>query len=195
MHFYLSAKASKDMGVAEFSSATGDHNEFARHWYCHRVTLERRKCFIMMEAHTRYAIFCCGLTKPALKKFSLLFVDYFWRHIVSLCAIDDADFGHIKALATNMCKETIYHKGLNKSVQAHIKDAVRQLEWDIQLYGFPEDPGKEFFMSMKANKVPRSRYGEKGFIIPLEEFQRLWCELLGVGAVRDSIIDIPRGQI
>jgi hypothetical protein len=28
-----------------------------------------------MEAHTRYAMFCCGLTKPTLKKFPLLFAD------------------------------------------------------------------------------------------------------------------------
>ena len=185
MHCNLSANATKDLGITEFSQATGDHDEFARHWYCHRVTLARRKCFVMMEAHTRYAMFCCGLTKPTLKKFPLLFADYLWRHIVSLCAINDTGFGHIKTIAANMCQQVAYHKGLNKSVQAHIKDAARQLEWDIHLYGFPEDPGKEFFMSMKANKVPRSRYGEKGFIIPLKEFQRLWCELLGVGAIKE----------
>ena len=51
--------------------------------------------------------------------------------------------------------------------------------------GFPVDPGKEFFMSMKANKVPRRRHGEKGFTMTLEEFQRLWCEILGVTPAKE----------
>jgi hypothetical protein len=186
MHFYLSGNAAKDIGITEFFLPSGDHDEFARYWYCHRITLERRKCFIVMEAHTRYAILLCGVTKPVLKKFPLLFADCLWRHIVSLCAIDDADFEHIRSMAANMCSEVVYHKRLNKSVQAHIKDVAHQLEWDVYQYGFPEDPGKEFFLSMKANKVPRRRHGEKGFIIPLKEFQRLWCELLGVAAVKEA---------
>lgn len=185
MNFYLSANAMKDMAHLDVIPTPGDHDEFSRHWYIHRVVIERRKCFIAMEAHTRYAMLFCGLTKPVLKNVPLLFADYLWRHIISLCAVDDADFGHIRAMASKMCAEVVYHKGLNRSIQAHIKDVAHQLEWDINRYGFPEDPGKEFFMSMKANKVPRRRYGEKGFIIPLEEFQRLWCEILGVVATKE----------
>jgi hypothetical protein len=88
-------------------------------------------------------------------------------------------------MAAKMCKDIQYHKGLNKSVQAHIKDAAHQLEWDVYQYGFPDEPGKEFHLSMRANKVPRSRYGEIGFIIPLNEFQRLWCEILGVAPAKE----------
>ncbi|MDL2316091.1 hypothetical protein LJC59_03305, partial [Desulfovibrio sp. OttesenSCG-928-A18] len=130
MYFYLSANAAKDVTSPEFAPATGDHNEFSGHWYIHRVVIESRKCFVAMEAHTRYAILFCGLTKPVLKNFPLLFADYLWRHIVSLCAVDDADFGHIKAMASKMCAEVVFHKGLNRSIQAHIKDVAHQLEWD-----------------------------------------------------------------
>ncbi len=185
MHFYTSGNASKDIGIDKFVEPTGDHDEFSRHWYIHRVMVERRKCFIAMEAYTRYAMLFCGMTKPFLNKFSLFFADYLWRHIVSLCAVEDASFSRIKAMASNMCADSVYHKGLNRSIQAHIKDVAHQLEWDIHRYGFPGDPGKEFFMSMQANKVPRSRYGEKGFIIPLDEFQRLWCEILGVAPAKE----------
>ncbi len=185
MHFYLSANAAKDIPVVEFSQPSGDHDAFSRHWYIHRVVIEHRKCFIAMEAHTRYAMHFCGLTKPLLSKFPLLFADYFWRHIVSLCEVHDADFGQIKAMTSKACSELVYHNGLNRSIQAHIKDVAHQLKWDIQRYGFPEYPGKELFMSLNANKVPRSRHGEKGFIIPLKEFQRLWCEILGVQPAKE----------
>lgn len=150
MYFYLSANTAKDMGITDFASTSGDHDEFSRHWYLHRVILERRKIFIAMEAHTRYAMIFCGVTKPVLAKFPILFADYLWRHIVSLCAVDDADFGHIRSMAASMCAENVYYKGLNKSVQAHIKDAAHQLEYDLYRYGFPDDPGKEFFLSMGA---------------------------------------------
>lgn len=185
MHFHLSVNAAKDIGQSEFAPASGDHDQFSRHWYIHRVLIERRKCLIVMEAHTRYALIFCGVTKSVLNRFRELFADYLWRHIVSLCEIEDAEFEHIKAMTANMCFEAVYHKGLNKSVQAHIKDAAHQLEWDISRYGLPESPDREFYLSMKTNKVPRSRYGEKGFIIPLEEFQRLWCEFLGVSPVKE----------
>ncbi len=187
MHFYLSANAAKDMSIAEFTPAPGDHDEFARHWYVHRVLIERRKYLIVMEAHTRYAILFCGVTKPVFAKFPIMFADYLWRHIVSICAVDDADFGHIKQMAATMCADVTYHKGLNKSVQAHIKDAARQLEWDLYRYGFPQDPGQEFYLSFKVNRGIRSRYGEKGCIVPLEEFQRLWCEILGVAPAKEHV--------
>ncbi|MDL2270007.1 hypothetical protein LJC71_11310 [Desulfosarcina sp. OttesenSCG-928-A07] len=184
MNFYLSANAMKDVAPLNLVPETGDNDEFMRHWYIHRVVIERRKCFIAMEAHTRYAMLFCGVTKPVLKNFPLLFADYFWRHIVSLCSVDDADFGRIKAMASKMCADITYHKGLNRSVQAHIKDVAHQLEWDIHSYGFPADPGKEFFMSMQSNEMFRRRHGEKDFIIPLKEFQRLWCGMLGVAPVK-----------
>lgn len=111
MYFYLSANTAKDMGITDFASTSGDHDEFSRHWYLHRVILERRKIFIAMEAHTRYAMIFCGVTKPVLAKFPILFADYLWRHIVSLCAVDDADFGHIRSMAASMCAENVYYKG------------------------------------------------------------------------------------
>lgn len=186
MHFHLSANAAKDLGVSNFIPVPGDHEEFSKHWYIHRVILERRKCLIAMEAHTRYALVFCSVTKPVLNKFPLLFADCLWRHIVSLCEVADSDFGHIRALAANMCTEAVYHKGLNRSVQAHIKDVAHQLEWDLSRYGFPTDPGQEFYLCLKANQTPRTRYGEKGFVIPLEEFQRLWCEILGVAPAKNE---------
>ena len=186
MHYYLSANAAKDLGVSNFTSASEEHAEFSQHWYAHRVLIERRKCFIAMESQTRYALIFCGVTKPVLNKFPLLFADRLWRHIVSLCEVADSDFEHIKQMATNLCSDITLHKGLNKSIQAHITDVAHQLEWDLSRYGFPDDPGQEFYLCLKANQTPRTRYGEKGFILPIEEFQRLWCEILGVAPAKNE---------
>ena len=33
MYFYLSANTAKDMGITDFASTSGDHDELSRHWY------------------------------------------------------------------------------------------------------------------------------------------------------------------
>ena len=185
MHFYLSSNAMQDMKIRAIQPASVEQKAFCEHWYVHRVLIERRKHVIAMESHSRYAMVFCGLTQPAFKRFPELFADYLWRHIVSLCDVPDADFGRIKQLAAAMCCPIVYHKGLSKSVQAHIKDAAHQLEYDIYRYGFPSDPGQEFYLSMKVNKAPRSKNGEKECLWPLEVFQQAWCERLGVKPVKE----------
>ena len=95
MHFYLSANAVKDTVPSDFIPASGAHDHFSRHWYVHRVFIARCKYIIAMEAHTRYALIFCGVTKPVFHRFQELFADYLWRHIVALCAIEDTDFVYI----------------------------------------------------------------------------------------------------
>lgn len=180
MHFHLSANAAKDFGVSDFIPAHGDHDEFSQHWYVHRVLIDRRKCIIVMEAHTRYTLIFCGATKPFFNKFPQLLADSLWRHIVALCAVPAGHYDRIRDKAAKMCAGIEYHKGLNKSVQSHIKDVAHELDWQIHQNGFPVNPGAEFYYATKCNQTFRSRYGEKQYIIPLVEFQRQWCERLGV---------------
>lgn len=52
-HFYTSEGTPKDIGIDKFVDPTGDHDEFSRHWFVHRIVIERLKCFIIMETHTR----------------------------------------------------------------------------------------------------------------------------------------------
>ena len=40
----------------------GDGNSW--HWYAHRITLMRKKCVIVMEEASRYALIFVGLRKP-----------------------------------------------------------------------------------------------------------------------------------
>ena len=76
-----------------------------------------------------------------------------------------------------LCLESVNHKGLNRSVQAHIKDVAMQMEWRMEFGDLPAvitDPAQLFELSLFINKTPRTRYDKKNFFMPLEEFQRLW---------------------
>lgn len=177
MHFHLSANAAQDLKIKSFVSASAERTPPAQHWYVHRVTLQRRKQVIVMEAQSRYALVFCGVTKPFFENFTTIFSDTLWRHIVSLCSVPDADWGRVKTMISAMCAENIYHKGLDRSLQAHIRDAALQMEWRMEfgeLRPVITDPGQLFELSLFINQTPRTRHGEKQCIIPFEEFQRQW---------------------
>ena len=177
MHFHLSTNAASDLKIKDFVAATGDCNAFCQHWYVHRVIFDRRKHVIVMEAHTRYALIFCGVAKPFFANFPEIIADTLWRHIVALCEVPEFKWNAVKTMIAAMCAENIWHKGLNKSVQAHIKDAARDTVWILVRDELPPDltnPGQLFQLTMSINETFRSRFGEKEYIVPLKEFQRLW---------------------
>lgn len=180
MHFHLSANAAQELKIKDFTPATESHGTLRQHWYVHRVTVQRRKQCIVMEEHSRYALVFCGVTKPFFENFTHIFADTLWRHVASLCQIPETDWERIKTMTAAMCAEPVYHKGLSKSVQAHIKDAAMQMEWRMEFGELPPvitDPGQLFELSFLINKTPRTRHGEKHCIFPFEEFQRQWSEI------------------
>lgn len=181
MHFHLSANAAQDLKITNFVPNSDDNDAFAQHWYVHRVTVQHRKQVIVMGAQSRYALVFCGVTKPFFETFTNIFADTLWRHVVSLCSVPEAQWGRVKAMTTAMCAENIHHKGLDRSLQAHIKDAAMQMEWRMEFDELPPvitDPDQLFELSFFINKTPRTRHGEKQYIIPYEEFQRLWNNML-----------------
>lgn len=78
MHFHLSANAAQDLKVKSFASTSEESTPPAQHWYVHRVTMQRRKQVIAMEAQSRYALVFCGVTKPFFENFTTIFSDTLW---------------------------------------------------------------------------------------------------------------------
>lgn len=100
---------------------------------------------------------------------------------MSLCAIPETNWERIKAKIISLCAENIYHKGLDRSLQAHIRDAAMQMEWRMEFGELPPvitDPGRLFELSLFINQTPRTRHGKKQCIIPHEEFQKLWRKMV-----------------
>lgn len=183
MHFHLSANAAQDLKFKGFAPISEGSISSDQHWYVHRVTVQRRKQVIVMEAHTRYALAFCGVTKHFFENFTGIFADTLWRHIVSLCHVLDVDWGRVKAMTSAICAENLYHKGLDRSLQAHIKDAAIQMEWRMEfgeLLPVITDPEQLFELSFFINKTPRTQRGEKQCIFPHEEFEQLRSVKLGL---------------
>ncbi len=174
MYFHASSIFAKDAGLTELASQPTGSLEAGQHWFVHRVNIERRKCVLAMDEQTRFVLVFCGMTKPYFMKFPGVFADRLWRTIVAVCEVPDARFGHVRDTVSPLCMNPVWHKFQNRSIQSHIRQAACELGWLIHRDGFPANITQEFAYCLKLNETPRTRYGEKECIWPLDEFQKVW---------------------
>lgn len=159
-------------------------------WYAHRVYVLCRKCVIAMEAQSRYAMVFSGLTKPDFEKFPELFLDRLMREALSICQLADEQSEHLAALIM-LLGEPI-QPGSDRSVQAHINDVIRELDWMAHDIGYlPKQASHEFNFGLRVNQMLRKRKGDKDYFYPLEELRGLWLGLLGHVASRpDNVVPL-----
>lgn len=154
-------------------------NPGAMQWYAHRVHVLRHKCVIVMEAESRYAMVFTGLTKPDFQRFPDLFSDRLIREALSICQLDDDQTGRLGAIATLVTEPVQILPGYDLSVQAHINEVVREMEWTAYEAGtLPEHDGHEFSFGLRMNQTPRKRKGDKDYFYPLEIMRAFWLGLL-----------------
>ena len=178
MHFYATSDFAKDAALAGLDSATPDMNAFCQHWFLHRVNIFRRKYVIAMEGYSRYVIVFSGMKKSDFMAFQTQFAIRLWHHVATVCPVPDFSFTKIGQVTQDMCADAQWFRFQNRSVQSHIKDAFHQLRWLINDHGYPVDESDDFALSLRINNTLRSRHKEKRFIVPLEEFRRLWYDNL-----------------
>ena len=120
IHLHTSKVFSDDLAKANCvlsSSANGS----AWHWYAHRITLMRKKCVIVMEEASRYALFFVGLKKkdcnPPQSKTN----------------------ERLMAVLEQKSSPVFCSQGLDRSVQAHIPQVADELE-SLVCYRFERLP-------------------------------------------------------
>lgn len=166
----------------------------AMQWYGHRVQVLRRKCVILMELQSRYAMVFTGLTKPDFQRFPELVRDRLWREALSICQLDEPRSGQLAALVDAIAQPVQIVAGSDRSVQAHINEVTWHLDYFAQEAGeLPRDDGDMFAFGLRMNKTPRSRKGEKGYFYPLEVLRDFWLGLLAHAGPRpDNVVPFRR---
>lgn len=154
------------------------HDPRAMQWYAHRVYVLRRKCVIVMEAQSRYAMVFAALEKPDFQRFQDIFRDRIIREALSICQLED-EMGQLGTLALTVSESVQLLPGYDRSVQAHINEVARELNWMARDIGrLPADDGEEFSFGLRVNQTPRQRKGDKDFFLPLDELRAFWRGLL-----------------
>lgn len=133
-----------------------------------------------------------GLTKPAFEKFPELFLDRLLREALSICQLADEQSEHLAALVMLLGESIHISPGSDRSVQAHINDVARELDWMARDIGYlPEQASHEFNFGLRVNQTLRKRKGDKDYFYPLEELRGFWLGLLGHVASRpDNVVPL-----
>lgn len=154
-------------------------NPGAMQWYAHRVHVLRRKCVIVMERESRYAILFNGLTRPDFARFPELLRGRLFREVLSICHLQNDQAARIAALVDLVTDPVEVMPGNDRSVQSHINQVVFEFDWMAQEIGaLPESEDQEFNFGLRINQTPRKRKGDRNYFIPMEVFQGFWSGLL-----------------
>ncbi|MFA7553053.1 MAG: hypothetical protein WCY88_02295 [Spongiibacteraceae bacterium] len=162
-------------------------------WYAHRVIIARRKCIIIMEATSRYAMVFCGMKKADFEHFPDLFQDRLWREVFAVCeGIPESDISQLSATVLNICEQQRYQIGHDRSVTAHIKQVAEHLELMVRYQGetLPVDRMAAFEFGVSVNELLRKRRGDKDYFRPVEAFQDLCGELISGDFIAVTVKDI-----
>lgn len=162
-------------------------------FYAHRVTVARRKCVIVMELQSRYAMVFCGLTKKEFEHFPEIFQERLWREVLSICEPENEDdMAFMSDLVLGLSSEQFYQPGSHRSVQAHIGQVAEQLAWMVNngIYKLPVSSSEAFGFGLDVNEVPRTIRGKHESFQPFVVFRNFWKDLL-VYARKDATDDKP----
>ena len=179
LHFHLSKNLEKDL--AQHIAPSTIAALHPQHWYLQKITVLRRKCIIAMEEKSRYAMVFSGLTKTEIARFPEIFQERLWRESMSVCQLEEDGNARLSDLVLNTSQLQTYEVGSDRSVQAHLQDAVHQFQWEIDDMGrLPETREENFVAGLRINDTPRTIRGSKNHIWPIEQFRGDWLRQIGL---------------
>lgn len=181
LQFHLSKDASKDL--SSHVGAAESINYQGMQWYLHRVTVARRKCLVVMELQSRYAMVFCGLTKPDFERFPEMFMERLLREALLWLGqereLSESQMQDVADVCLSIVEDQTYQVGSDRSVMAHINEVAWLLRKCVEDgYLLPEDDLDAMAFGEKANTMLRKTKEHKDYFYPKEVFTDFWAGLL-----------------
>lgn len=158
----------------------------ALQWFAHKVVVARRKCLVMMEYQSRYAMVFCGLTKKEFDHFPDLLQERIWREVNIISQLDESltedDFAILSDLTLDLTSTQYYQRGSDRSVMSHISQVVEDLKSSVEDDGFelPTSSNEAIHFGLGVNDMLRKRKGDTDYFVPLEVYTGFWLGLVDV---------------
>lgn len=139
-------------------------------WHGNLLHLFRRKCVLLVNDATRYALFLPGLVKRDFQNFERVFLEHFALSLALL----GANEGQI-AQGKLLLGAFSYGKTHNRSVLASMNDVKFNLKFmlEARLGRLPETFEERMWINSYLNKTPSSGKDLNGIIFPDREMLRL----------------------
>ncbi len=130
-----------------------------------------------MEENSRYALFFVGLKKKDFAQFDKVLTSRIIAEASGLCDLPHP--GPNEKLITaveRQCTTTVLSKGLDRSVQAHIRQVAEDVEIFVKYHTgrLPESADEEFSLGFQINERYRKRKGDKDYFVPY----KIWRDSL-----------------
>ena len=167
----------KDLTIAGSALPETDDKTAGWHWYAHRITLLRKKCVIVMEEECRYALIFFGLKKRDFAHFEQVLTSRIIAEASWLCDLPQPGKNEMLIEKVQQkCSSMFFDRKSNRSVQAHIRQVARDLEYLIHFIDekLPEPGKEELDLGLKINDSLRKRQQDKDYFVPL----KCWRESL-----------------
>lgn len=158
----------------------------ALQWFAHKVVIARRKCLILMEYQSRYAMVFCGLTKKQFDNFPDILQERIWREVNIISQLDESltedDFAILSDLTLDLTATQYYQRGSDRSVMSHISQVVEDLKASVEEDGFelPTTSNEAIHFGLGVNDILRKRKSDKDYFVPLEVYTGFWLGLVDV---------------
>lgn len=155
----------------------GEKPAYLQQWVAHLVRIRRKPCVLVMEANTRYAMVFPGLKKGDVAGFINQVIERLANEMTF--AVGDlsmmADFDVTMAQFLARHRDFRFFLRMDRSVQAHLKDAAWYLEdWIVEANRLPEGHEECAMVDERVNRTIRSTKSHKDYFVPAEEMLIDW---------------------
>ena len=177
IHLHTSKTFNDDLTKSGCGLPSAEHEGANWHWYAHRVNLLRKKCVIVMEESSRYALIFVGVKKIEFAHFDKLLRNRIVAKASWLCDLPHPGPNEqLIAAVEQKSSSVVFSSRLDRSVQAHIRQVADEMEYFVKnrFERLPESADEEFVLGCWLNDTLRKRGGDKDYFYP----QRKWLESL-----------------
>ncbi|HAT6979531.1 TPA: hypothetical protein F8R96_16355 [Legionella pneumophila] len=153
-----------------------DHQQW--HWMVHVKKFGHRNVILAMDTDSRFCMLFWGLKKGNIQKFLEQFHNRFSLHIIAFINMGGQDETLLNASMELFLKnhhEYAFVPRGDRSVQAHINDALMNLQYEQYRWEDDIPTEEELFISdLRHNDTPRKRKQDKDYIFPTEILFSTW---------------------
>jgi len=179
-----SAKLSKDVRPADDGAVVDTE---ALVWYGHRVSIERRKCVVLMEAASRYGVLFTALTKPDFQHLGERLAARLPEELARIH--DDAAIAErMRPVVDRLADPIVAVPGRDRSIQSHINDVVHFVRcWTADNGRLPRDDDEAFLAASLPNWMIKMGKAHPKGLWSAPAFSKRWLALAGIDP--DSVPD------
>lgn len=199
LHLHTSKAFNDDLTKAGCHLPPAENENAGWHWYAHRITLMREKCIIVMEETGRYSLLFVGLKKKDFAQFGKVLTSRIIAEASWLCDLPHpGPSEQLIAAVEQKCQSVVFSPGLDRSVQAHIRQVADEMEYLVK-YRFerlPESADEEFGLGLCLNDALRKRGKDKDYFYPHKKWRASLLALLTpqAGANVINLDDFRKGR-